>query len=186
RWPCPCAATVALRNRCCPAAGPPRNGCGRRRGPIRSRCRRQAVRWKRSGRWRGRRGKACWSCGGSLQARQEGGDIGDVLRGEALRLRLHGRVLAVARLVLGQRVDQVRLGLPPELGYVVVRVGVLVALDAVAPLAGVDQQPAALGVAAGRGGGGRSEEHTSELQSRENLVCRLLLEKKNKNNTECV
>src|SRR5690606_41179150 len=27
-------------------------------------------------------------------------------------------------------------------------------------------------------GVGRSEEHTSELQSRENLVCRLLLEKK--------
>src|SRR5690606_40329677 len=30
--------------------------------------------------------------------------------------------------------------------------------------------------------GGRSEEHTSELQSRENLVCRLLLEKKKKKN----
>src|SRR5436309_9372582 len=29
----------------------------------------------------------------------------------------------------------------------------------------------------------RSEEHTSELQSRENLVCRLLLEKKKKTNT---
>src|SRR5436309_8476295 len=29
----------------------------------------------------------------------------------------------------------------------------------------------------------RSEEHTSELQSRENLVCRLLLEKKKKKNT---
>src|SRR5690606_41715679 len=28
----------------------------------------------------------------------------------------------------------------------------------------------------------RSEEHTSELQSRENLVCRLLLEKKNSSN----
>src|SRR5690606_39922039 len=28
-------------------------------------------------------------------------------------------------------------------------------------------------------GHNRSEEHTSELQSRENLVCRLLLEKKN-------
>src|SRR5690554_7466537 len=28
-------------------------------------------------------------------------------------------------------------------------------------------------------GGGRSEEHTSELQSRPHLVCRLLLEKKN-------
>src|SRR5436309_11567722 len=30
--------------------------------------------------------------------------------------------------------------------------------------------------------GQRSEEHTSELQSRENLVCRLLLEKKKKKN----
>src|SRR6266511_5376412 len=29
----------------------------------------------------------------------------------------------------------------------------------------------------------RSEEHTSELQSRENLVCRLLLEKKKKKET---
>src|SRR5690606_41759771 len=36
------------------------------------------------------------------------------------------------------------------------------------------------GVGGGGGGdaGRRSEEHTSELQSRENLVCRLLLEKK--------
>src|SRR3712207_9297687 len=32
----------------------------------------------------------------------------------------------------------------------------------------------------GRSGGGRSEEHTSELQSRQYLVCRLLLEKKKK------
>src|SRR5690606_40116914 len=31
-------------------------------------------------------------------------------------------------------------------------------------------------VKAARGAGFRSEEHTSELQSRENLVCRLLLE----------
>src|SRR5947209_12119489 len=42
---------------------------------------------------------------------------------------------------------------------------------------------AALADAAGRalpraGAGGRSEEHTSELQSRQYLVCRLLLEKK--------
>src|SRR5687768_18014750 len=44
-----------------------------------------------------------------------------------------------------------------------------------------------LGVPRGRGrlaepvlGQGRSEEHTSELQSRLHLVCRLLLEKKNK------
>src|SRR5690606_40000468 len=40
------------------------------------------------------------------------------------------------------------------------------------PIAGVPDL-----VAAGQGGL-RSEEHTSELQSRENLVCRLLLEKK--------
>src|SRR5260370_2877848 len=33
-------------------------------------------------------------------------------------------------------------------------------------------------VGAGDGGHGRSEEHTSELQSHLNLVCRLLLEKK--------
>src|SRR3712207_8639288 len=31
---------------------------------------------------------------------------------------------------------------------------------------------------------GRSEEHTSELQSRQYLVCRLLLEKKKKKNIE--
>src|SRR5689334_24718886 len=43
----------------------------------------------------------------------------------------------------------------------------------------------AAGAAAGgsvleRAGGGRSEEHTSELQSQFHLVCRLLLEKKNR------
>src|SRR2546427_2379282 len=31
---------------------------------------------------------------------------------------------------------------------------------------------------------GRSEEHTSELQSQSNLVCRLLLEKKKKTDTD--
>src|SRR5690606_40073896 len=39
----------------------------------------------------------------------------------------------------------------------------------------VDQLLSGVGVT-----GSRSEEHTSELQSRENLVCRLLLEKKKK------
>src|SRR2546430_9222420 len=34
-----------------------------------------------------------------------------------------------------------------------------------------------------RAADGRSEEHTSELQSQSNLVCRLLLEKKKKNDT---
>src|SRR2546429_3627613 len=35
------------------------------------------------------------------------------------------------------------------------------------------------------GAGTRSEEHTSELQSRLHLVCRLLLEKKKKTNLRC-
>src|SRR3712207_8179841 len=46
-----------------------------------------------------------------------------------------------------------------------------------APAGGHDRAAAAP-LAAGRG---RSEEHTSELQSRQYLVCRLLLEKKKKN-----
>src|SRR2546429_6987374 len=37
-----------------------------------------------------------------------------------------------------------------------------------------------------RSRGGRSEEHTSELQSRLHLVCRLLLEKKKTNNAQTV
>src|SRR2546421_7851276 len=37
------------------------------------------------------------------------------------------------------------------------------------------------GLEAGPSGPERSEEHTSELQSRSDLVCRLLLEKKKKN-----
>src|SRR6266496_4864985 len=44
-------------------------------------------------------------------------------------------------------------------------------------------RPCALARAASRArhpGGARSEEHTSELQSRRELVCRLLLEKKKK------
>src|SRR3712207_8658167 len=40
-----------------------------------------------------------------------------------------------------------------------------------------------LRVALLRGSGRRSEEHTSELQSRQYLVCRLLLEKKKKQAT---
>src|SRR5690606_41618264 len=42
----------------------------------------------------------------------------------------------------------------------------------------VDDRAQALLELALHAGAGRSEEHTSELQSRENLVCRLLLEKK--------
>src|SRR2546428_9699495 len=44
---------------------------------------------------------------------------------------------------------------------------------------GVAHSPAHLAAAVHRRGRRRSEEHTSELQSRSDLVCRLLLEKKN-------
>src|SRR2546426_2331099 len=53
----------------------------------------------------------------------------------------------------------------------------MVAVDSVIRRGYVDS--ARLGVTGGSGGG-RSEEHTSELQSPCNLVCRLLLEKKKK------
>src|SRR5690606_39720738 len=43
-------------------------------------------------------------------------------------------------------------------------------------LAATDEQAGCEGAPVSKNG--RSEEHTSELQSRENLVCRLLLEKK--------
>src|SRR5688572_32387501 len=43
-----------------------------------------------------------------------------------------------------------------------------------------DPDPAEALVHAGGIAAGRSEEHTSELQSQSNLVCRLLLEKKKK------
>src|SRR2546427_9045612 len=39
---------------------------------------------------------------------------------------------------------------------------------------------------AGSCGSVRSEEHTSELQSQSNLVCRLLLEKKKNNTHRCI
>src|SRR2546430_13355367 len=47
--------------------------------------------------------------------------------------------------------------------------------DAGIPAEAVDEDPVAR---TARGGDVRSEEHTSELQSQSNLVCRLLLEKK--------
>src|SRR5438034_4371324 len=44
---------------------------------------------------------------------------------------------------------------------------------------------AAPAASAGPPGGSRSEEHTSELQSHSDLVCRLLLEKKKKKQRRC-
>src|SRR2546430_10373611 len=54
-------------------------------------------------------------------------------------------------------------------------------VDGLARLNG-ERGPLHLDAEAARRRGGRSEEHTSELQSQSNLVCRLLLEKKKHNN----
>src|SRR3989442_11140823 len=59
------------------------------------------------------------------------------------------------------------------------RVEVVGAHDLVPPRKQCLTQVGATACAGGRGRG-RSEEHTSELQSRPHLVCRLLLEKKKK------
>src|SRR5947209_18011632 len=53
-----------------------------------------------------------------------------------------------------------------------------------AQLDDVGAQRGALRVGIAAGKAGRSEEHTSELQSRQYLVCRLLLEKKKKVKTK--
>src|SRR2546430_9087478 len=45
----------------------------------------------------------------------------------------------------------------------------------------VSRRNSCRGSSGSSGGRSRSEEHTSELQSQSNLVCRLLLEKKKKN-----
>ena len=75
---------------------------------------RPGQRQRRAGRWRG----ACFVMvrARSLQGRKVGGDVGDVLVREALRLGLHRRVLARALLVFGQRVEQVCADWPPIFG----------------------------------------------------------------------
>src|SRR3712207_8891055 len=71
---------------------------------------------------------------------------------------------------------------PPGLGQRHLRAPPIVrgrrARDQVARLEIVEHQPGGRLVDPGRA---RSEEHTSELQSRQYLVCRLLLEKKKQN-----
>src|SRR5690349_24151750 len=83
-------------------------------------------------------------------------------------------------LVLGHRIAGTRISRRELVlgGVLVVSVaGFLLASGAVTATAGpADRLPAVMAAAAAVA---RSEEHTSELQSRRDLVCRLLLEKKN-------
>src|SRR5690625_7123355 len=54
------------------------------------------------------------------------------------------------------------------------------------PFRGCSVHGGVRGAAVFRSASPRSEEHTSELQSRGHLVCRLLLEKRNLNNGQCI
>src|SRR3712207_7820975 len=82
-----------------------------------------------------------------------------------------------------QRDQQVQAGAPaglPDEGQALLGVaGHCVRIVERSALVRLDQGQDLIGELAGREQGlGRSEEHTSELQSRQYLVCRLLLEKK--------
>src|SRR3712207_6863275 len=68
----------------------------------------------------------------------------------------------------------VTLGRMEEKGYITSKLG--------APPSGTGGLPRRIYAVTALGRRMRSEEHTSELQSRQYLVCRLLLEKKKKNN----
>src|SRR5690606_8972880 len=73
---------------------------------------------------------------GLARAREERGDVLHVLLGQGLGLDLHGRVPAPARGVILQRRHDVLRMLPAQLGHVVGRVGIAVALHPVATQTG--------------------------------------------------
>src|SRR3712207_4136758 len=100
---------------------------------------------------------------------------------------------SMSRVALGERLELPRAKLTAELGRLVdvglVQVGgpaasrggrrsTLVHLAGDLRVLGVDVGATSVTVAVTDGRCERSEEHTSELQSRQYLVCRLLLEKK--------
>src|SRR5438093_8816177 len=97
--------------------------------------------------------------------------------------------LGTIALIAQQREGQRGGGPPPPMSFFVTSVGKGDGAN-YGGLAGADAYCQSLAATAGRGAstwhaylstqgqGARSEEHTSELQSLTNLVCRLLLEKK--------
>src|SRR2546430_7121317 len=85
--------------------------------------------------------------------------------------------------LLGLEPGRNRLGLGPPLAARRLLLLVALGLRLDAGLRGVRHAFALLGRLAQRRLPARSEEHTSELQSQSNLVCRLLLEKKKRTST---
>src|SRR5690606_39820928 len=90
------------------------------------------------------------------------------------------RVPAAMRVLARARFGALRLGHPlPALGENQARLEARMARNDLMVLP-ASQNDGTEAEATDALGDARSEEHTSELQSRENLVCRLLLEKKNR------
>src|SRR5690349_22143737 len=73
---------------------------------------------------------------------------------------------------------QLQLGSEPPKSGLGSEIPIPLTRRAFGPVAGGTQRPPPLVDPTDSGLGERSEEHTSELQSRRDLVCRLLLEKK--------
>src|SRR5690606_40418957 len=92
-----------------------------------------------------------------------------------LALRRRRPVGVLVFVVLASIVSVVSRVLPVN-GAVVTYLAIALALHPAA--ASLSRSRAVLALVGSLAGINRSEEHTSELQSRENLVCRLLLEKK--------
>src|SRR5690606_39473848 len=80
----------------------------------------------------------------------------------------------VARIMIEVIIELTKLDLPAPVAPATSRCGIFARLAMTYPPSTSLPTPMTIG---------RSEEHTSELQSRENLVCRLLLEKKKKQDT---
>src|SRR2546427_5489982 len=78
----------------------------------------------------------------------------------------------------GQRVELTLRPAQPDTGIVFRRVDLPEPVDI--PISAEAVTDTRMASTIGTGGAKRSEEHTSELQSQSNLVCRLLLEKKKK------
>src|SRR5690606_41057681 len=109
-------------------------------------------------------------------------DVGHVVLGERRAEDLPQAGVATGTAAQGYLVELRALLIHAEnadMAHVMVAAGVHAAGDIQVQLAQVEQVVQIIEAALdGLGHRDRSEEHTSELQSREKLVCRLLLEKK--------
>src|SRR5690606_14911576 len=95
-------------------------------------------------------------------------------------LQLRGTLLFIAKHQVGVDKTYLRIGLCDLAKHFSLDGLLLINLRAIEGTLGLVERQSVPSIARRLKNNNRSEEHTSELQSRENLVCRLLLEKKKK------